>query len=143
MLLTNHTLTGLVLSRLIPDPVLLAPAALASHLALDSLPHFGHPKWPFKSPQWIKLAVVDNLVALTLFIGALIYQPQHWVQILIGVFFATLPDLLFLLDIFLGNPVKNAFTRLHSRIQWHESVSGAAGEVMWATLMSYLLVRGL
>lgn len=142
MLLTNHTLTGLVLSRATNDPLILAPAAFASHLALDSLPHFGVPQWPFKSRPWLRLATVDNLIALSFFIGFLIAQPDRWVQTVIGVFFATLPDLLFLFDIFLGKPVKNAFTRFHSRVQWSESISGAVAEAIWFLGMLFLLHRG-
>jgi hypothetical protein len=141
MLLTNHTLTGLVLSRVIHNPILLAPAATASHLALDSLPHFGTLRWPFKSRPWYRLATADNVVALVLFGGALLSDPQRWLQTVVGVFFAALPDLLFLLDIFLGKPVKNAFTRFHSRIQ-HESIPGGLVEIAWATLMGYMLYRG-
>jgi hypothetical protein len=143
MLLTNHTLTGLVLSRATNNPWILAPAAFASHLALDSLPHFGVPQWPFKSRPWMRLATTDNLIALSFFIGFLIYQPDRWLQTTVGVFFATLPDLLFLPDVFLNKPVKNAFTRFHSHVQWSESISGGIVEAAWVLVMLYLLHRGL
>ena len=145
MLLTNHTLTGLVLSRAISNPWLLAPAAFASHLAIDSLPHFGRSEWSFNHPinrTFLVVATTDNLIALSLFMGALAYQPSHWRQTLVGVFFATLPDLLFLPGVFLHKPIKNAFTRFHSRIQWSHTISGGLVEAGWALIMVYLLHRG-
>lgn len=138
MLLTNHTLTGLVLSQAITNPVALAPVALGSHLFLDSLPHHADPRWPFKSRPWLIMATIDNLVALAVFGAALAVWPERWLQIVVGVFFAALPDLLFLFDIFLHRPINNRFTRFHSRVQW-QLPAGAVVEVGWAAAMVWLL----
>jgi hypothetical protein len=109
---------------------------------VDSLPHFGDDVLlPFKSRPWLALATVDNLVALAVFGGVLVVSPGSWLPTVTGVFFADLPDLLFLPDIFLKRPVKNRFTRLHSRVQNH-SIGGAVMEVAWATIMGYMLYRG-
>jgi len=147
MLLTSHTLTGLVLSRKIHNPLLLAPAAFASHLVMDSLPHIGHPTWDFKklpvARSLLVVATVDNLVALGLTIGFVIYQPHLWLQTVVGVGFATLPDLLFLLAVFRKRPISNAFTRFHSRIQWHQSIAGGVVDAVWAVAMLYLLKHGI
>src|SRR4051794_2095773 len=102
MFLTNHTLTGVVLGQAIDSPLLLAPAAFASHLAMDSLPHFGSKKWPYLSRPWYVMAVIDNLIALSVFGAALILWPERRAQTVIGVFFACLPDLLFLVEVVRG-----------------------------------------
>ena len=132
MLLTNHTLTGLALSQSISNPALLAPAAFASHLILDTFPHFGNKEWTKKSKGFLTVAIIDNLIGLALVAGALWLWPESWFHILVGVFFATLPDLLFLSDIFLNRPINNAFTRFHSRIQWSETNYGFITELAWS-----------
>lgn len=135
MLLTNHTLTALALTQVFQNPAAIAPLALASHFAIDALPHFNHPKWPFKSRPWLTLATIDNLVALGITITALVIRPEQWLLIVVAVFFASLPDLLFLADIFFKKPIKNHFTRFHSYIQWSQTVPGILGELSWALFM--------
>jgi hypothetical protein len=140
MTITNHTLTGIVLSHYIHNPFVLAPAAFASHLVMDSLPHFGHPKWPFSSRGWLRQATVDNIIALGLFAAALVQSPHHWGLTLIGVFFATLPDLLFIPELLFGKPPLPTFRRFHARVQSSHTVPGIAVELLWAAGMSALLV---
>lgn len=140
MLLTNHTLTAVALTQFIASPIAIAPVALASHFAIDALPHFNHPKWPFKSRQWLIVATIDNLVALGILGATLVLRPDQWLLTITAVFFACLPDLLFLLDIFFKRPVKNAFTRFHSRIQWSETLPGIVVEAIWAALMFFVIL---
>lgn len=142
MLLTNHTLTGLALSEAIDNPFELAPAAFASHLAIDALPHFDVPGWVFKSPQWLAMATVDNLVALSIFVGFLIARPERWPQTVVGVFFACLPDLLFLPEIFFGKRIDKTFRRFHSWIQWYTSVPTGLVELAWGAGMITLISKG-
>jgi hypothetical protein len=140
MLLTNHALTGLFLSQGIQNPLVLAPTALASHLALDALPHFGWKGASFKDKRWLTLATFDCLAGLTIYGLALIARPQYALNITVGIFFATLPDLLFLSAIFLNRPIKNAFTRFHSWIQWSESPMGGLLELGWMLGLGAALV---
>jgi hypothetical protein len=131
MLLTNHALTGLLLSQGIQNPVLLAPVALGSHLAMDALPHLGWKGASFKDRRWLSMATVDCLVGLAIYGMALIARPEYWLHITVGIFFATLPDLLFLSEIFFKRPIKNVFTRFHSHIQWSQTPIGGLLELGW------------
>ena len=93
MLLTNHTLTGIALGLTIDDVVVLAPAAVASHYLLDSVPHFGAEKLNFLQPVGRIFAFFDCLAALSVAVASVIIWPHRFAQLFIGVLGATLPDL--------------------------------------------------
>lgn len=141
MLSTNHTLTGIALSQVIDNPLLLAPAATASHLALDSLPHFGMSRFKNQSRDFVILATIDNLIAIAIVLAFIGIQPQRTVQILVGSFFAVLPDVLFIPEIIRGRMFQAAWRRFHSKIQWSETPYGAITEILWAASIGFLLFR--
>src|SRR6266567_2067038 len=94
MLLTNHTLTGVILGLSIDNPVILAPTAVASHLALDMTPHFGHPAFSggFQKTPFLMLGSVDFLLSIGVTISACLIWPGRAGHIIIGVVGADLPD---------------------------------------------------
>lgn len=59
MLITNHVVSGAIVGAVAPGPVSAFAVGLASHFALDSVPHWGEER------IFLRVAVVDGLVGLT------------------------------------------------------------------------------
>lgn len=148
MLLTNHTLTGVVLGLTIDNPAVLAPTAVASHLVLDSVPHFGialKEPW-YRDPKFIVLGSADFALSALVAGGACIVWPHRIFHILIGVIGAQLPDLTYIPLILFGKknvsralPFYPAMLRFLARIQWSETPTGFITEVIWACGMAIVL----
>jgi hypothetical protein len=154
MLLTNHVLTGTLLGLTIDNPVVLAPTAVASHLALDMTPHFGFDRPPsieptFREPAFIILGSLDFAASLAATLGACLIWPHRAGHILIGVVGAALPDLTYIPIIVFSKrilkliPGYQAMIDFLVRIQWYEKPPGLITEIIWAGLMLWLLSRQL
>ena len=144
MLLTNHSLTGVVLGLSIDDPYLLAPTAVGSHLVLDSLPHFGIPKLNFRSPKGFIIGSIDFFFSLCVLLTALLLFPNRRFLIAVGWFGAVLPDLFYLTEIFLKVRISYKFGDFHSWVQWSETVwPGTLMDLSWAALMISIILRYL
>lgn len=142
MLLTNHSLTGVVLGLNVTNPVILAPAAFISHLALDSIPHFGSERLfgEFFDTKFAKtIGVIDCFGALTVYLVSVYAFPNYWLMITIGVFFACLPDLFYLPQLFFGVRLDRAIRPLHGAVQWSQTVPGLAVDTVWAAGMIHLI----
>lgn len=147
MLLTNHTLTGVLLGLTVDHPALLAPAAVASHLGMDMLPHFGYApiKDQFRAPMFLVWGVLDVAASAAVVGAACVAWPQRIPHILLGTFGAALPDLVYVPIAFLGKqriyriPGYRTMINFLGRIQWYEKPLGFITEVLWAGLILYLL----
>jgi hypothetical protein len=149
MLLTNHVMTGTLLGLTIDNPVVLAPTAVASHLALDMTPHFGlggpKPDTPnFRSRAFIVLGAMDFLASMVVVTAACVIWPHRVVNILVGAIGAALPDLTYIPVLVFGDliykiPFYRPMIRFLARIQWYERPPGLITEILWATLMLWLL----
>jgi hypothetical protein len=144
MLLTNHSLTGVVLGLTIDDPVILAPAAVASHLILDSTPHFGIPKLNFRSSKGFIIGSIDFGLSLCVLATGLILFPGRRGLVALGWLGAVSPDLLYLPEIFLKKRISGRFGDFHSWIQWSETIwPGALTDAAWGTLMIIIILEQL
>ncbi len=142
MFLTNHTLTGVALGLGVDEPLVLAPIAFGSHFVLDGLPHFGpKKKRGFGSTTIRVMAGVDMTISLVLYLLALHLWPERKAQITIAVFFACLPDLLYIPREFWHWTKPAWLFRLHKKVQWSETPPGAIAEVIWAGLMAALISK--
>lgn len=139
MLLTAHTLTGALIALAVKDPALAAPLAFTSHFVLDSMPHFGIKGLDFKTPKGRLVGILDCTGALVAWLVMMAVFPGHWFLVSVGVFFACLPDLLYLPDIFLNKIIGKKLRIFHSRIQWGESPAGTVVDVIWAGVVIYSL----
>ena len=150
MLLTNHTLTGVALGLIIDQPAVLLPAAVASHLAMDALPHFGFReelnKSSFRNPRFLLLGSADFALSLVVTAAACLAFPARAGHILLGVFGADLPDLTYIPVIIFGRgrverwlPFYRPMLRFLARIQWFERPIGLITEGIWATLMLIII----
>lgn len=139
MLLTVHTLTGALIAVAVKDPLLAAPLALTSHFVLDSTPHFGLDGLDFKTPRGKVVGVADCFGALITWLILLTIFPSQWFMVSVGVFFACLPDLLYLPDIFFNYIPSKKLLRFHSRIQWSQTPMGTITDGVWAAAVIYML----
>lgn len=155
MLVTNHVLSGAVIGAAVRRPVPSFALGVASHFALDSLPHWG--KWDSEK-QFLRVAVADGvagLVAMGVVTRAVLRTPAAGqtrlggrgalvASVVLGMAGAALPDMdkpaYFLLKRKLWPDVVNRF---HGRIQdeapnrfvSHELVAGAGFALSAAALI--------
>ena len=89
MLITNHVVAGAVIGAVAPGPASAFVLGVASHVVMDSLPHWGHDDYGV----FIKVAVVDGLVGLaTLATLARAAAPDRRAAVVSGMLGACLPD---------------------------------------------------
>ncbi len=144
MLLTNHSLTGVVLGLTVDDPAILVPAAIGSHLILDATPHFGIPKLNFRRPKGFIIGSVDFGISLCVLIIAIIAFPGRRGLVALGWLGAVSPDLLYLPEIFLKKRISGKFGDFHSWIQWSETIwPGVLTDAAWGILMIVVILERL
>lgn len=129
----NHAMAGVIVAATVPAP-LVPIAALISHFVMDALPHFGSSETfkPYNRPfKW--LLFFDAIVCFLVLAGGIWLFPDKWWFVIIGTFFATLPDFLWLLQ---GKVswMKKYFT-FAKRIQWSETPDGWTYEIAYFVLM--------
>ena len=151
MLLTNHTLTGVLLGLTIDDFAVLTPVSVASHLALDVVPHFGHDSMRAnpRAKPFIVLGAFDFAASSIVTAAACLAVPNRSAQILVGVIGADLLDLTYIPIIIFGQkliykiPGYRGMIDFLWRIQWFEEPIGLITEYLWAALMLGLLYSRL
>lgn len=91
MLVTNHVLSGAFIGRAAPDPVSAFAAGVASHFALDAVPHWGNGK---QIHEVMHIAVPDGLLGLAAMAGVTATtEPSARLRVLAGMAGAAFPDL--------------------------------------------------
>lgn len=136
----NHVLTGVAIGAAIQEPILVIPLALASHFALDMLPHFGnHPVYKWGHRHFWKILAVDSLLSIGAIVAAIIVAPSLAWPIILGGIFAALPDFLWV-DFFGRGNRNHWFHKFHKKIQWYEHPPGAIVEVVFLMLASGVIV---
>ena len=119
MLLTNHVLSGALIGALARRPVAAFALGVASHFALDTVPHWG--KWGSQR-RFLRVAVPDGLISLAT-MGAITAAspPDRRLAVLAGMTGAVLPDIEKPTKLWFGwSPFPAAVDRFHSGIQHEE-----------------------
>jgi DNA-binding transcriptional LysR family regulator len=90
VLLTNHVLSGAAIGGLTGRPLPAFAVGVASHFALDAVPHWG--EWGSRR-RFLRVAVSDGLIGLAA-AGALVAvaPPERRLAVLAGIVGAALPD---------------------------------------------------
>jgi len=113
VLVTNHVLSGALIGAVVRRPAAAFALGVASHFALDALPH-----WGWKGPL-LQVAVPDGLAGLAA-IGcfAALAPPERRLAVLAGMAGAALPDLDKPAKLWLGRtPFPRAVDAFHASIQ--------------------------
>lgn len=141
MLITNHVLSGALLGAAVRSPAAALPLGVASHFALDAVPHWG--QWLSRS-HFLRIAVADGLTGLAAMGAAAALAPrQGRAAVLAGMVGASLPDLDKPSRIFFGfSPFPRRVNDFHGRIQdeapgrfySHEVVAGSLFAAGFAVL---------
>lgn len=116
MLVTNHVLSGALIGAAVRRPLPAFALGVASHFALDAIPHWGDWGDP---RRFLKVAVIDGLTGLTV-LGAcaVIARPGRRMAIVAGMAGAALPDLDKPAELVFGrSPWPEAVNRFHTIIQ--------------------------
>jgi hypothetical protein len=115
VLVTNHVLTGALVGRACPGPVSAFVAGVASHAALDAVPHWGDRPIEDVMP----IAVADGLTGLAAIAVVWRRTPSaHRVRVLAGMAGASVPDLDKPGRVFFGrSPFPRVVDEFHGRIQ--------------------------
>ena len=91
MLLTNHVLSGALVGALARRPLPAFAAGVASHFALDAVPHWGD--WDGQR-RFLRVAVSDGLISLAVMgVLAAVSSPDRRAAVLAGMAGAAMPDL--------------------------------------------------
>ena len=136
MMVTNHVLSGAVVGAAVRHPLPAFVLGVASHFALDALPHWG--QWD-DDQAFFRVAVVDGLTGLaamavmTRFVAQRSPTPRLTLSVVAGMAGAALPDLDKPADILLGYTLwPAAVNEFHGRIQKEEPHRFFSHEVVGA-----------
>lgn len=135
----NHALTGAAIGLAIQKPLLVIPLAFASHFLLDMLPHFGGHVYQWGHRHFNKIIAVDGIVTLLAIILIIFTAPSLTLPIMLGVFFAMLPDAL-LVPYYMRGKKPHWFHDFHLKIQWYEKPPGVIVEGLYLLLISSALL---
>ena len=118
MLFTTHLLAGALIGRVMPSAPAAFAAGVASHVAMDSVPHWG--RWD--DDELLRVARVDGLVALGAALSLLaVAPPSRKVSVAAGMAGAGLLDLDKPSRHFFGrSPFPSAVDAAHEGIQTGE-----------------------
>ncbi len=116
MLLTNHVLSGALIGALARRPLPAFALGVASHFALDVVPHWG--EWG-SDRRFLRVAVPDGLISLAAMGAIAAASPSdRRLAVLVGMAGAALPDLDKPSNLWFGwSPFPAAVDRFHARIQ--------------------------
>jgi hypothetical protein len=116
VLVTNHVLSGALIGVTVRRPVLAFTLGVASHFALDAVPHWGD--WD-DYEDFLRVAVPDGLAGLTVMAAVTaLAPPERRLAVLAGMAGAAAPDLDKPARLWFGrSPWPPAVNRFHSAIQ--------------------------
>jgi hypothetical protein len=147
MLVTNHVAAGAAIGALLHRrPALAFAAGVASHLAMDCLPHWGLPREPESHEPFLEVAKRDGLAGLAAIVALAGPAKGLRAGVLAGIAGATILDV----DkparhFFDRNPVPAPVQEFHERIQ-REAPHRMRNEIVIAgallSLSGLLVVRG-
>ncbi|MET0838236.1 MAG: hypothetical protein ABWY19_05600 [Marmoricola sp.] len=141
MLITNHVVAGAVIGTFAPGPASAFALGIASHAAMDALPHWGHPD----RSMFLKVAVVDGLFGLATLVSiARAARPERRAVVVAGMLGACLPDADKPSLLFFGrSPFPAWVDEVHKRIQneAHERMPYEAAGGVVGSFVARALVR--
>jgi hypothetical protein len=140
----NHALVGGLIGKLVPLPVAL-PLAVASHFALDTLPHYGIPHGHRDNSNfWKYFFTIDFFATFGLAVWAIYFQ--HYAMFFCGLL-AVLPDF-----VWVAKVVKNRsfnllsdnshYEKWHIAIQKHEYHWGIWPELVITLALFWVVIIG-
>jgi len=129
MILTTHALIGAALGKYIANPLVLIPAAIAAHFAMDTFRHGEYAesfdkKTSFKNTWW-KISA-DLIISGAIILSFMYFQDLNFATIknmLLGSFFSMFPDLLTLLHWKFKFKILTPIYKFHLRVHAYPPLS--------------------
>lgn len=148
MLITNHVLAGALIGSAVPHPTAAFTVGVASHFALDAVPHWGN---RISHEAFMRVAVRDGLTGLAVMAATVVaVPPSRRASVLAAMTGAALPDLNKPFAEFLGrSPFPRPVDRFHAVIQneaphrMPQEIATAAGLAVAFTATTWALRRAL
>jgi len=138
MLLSFHSLAGVVIATEIPNPLIAWPVALLSHFVLDSLPHWDFFFEGVNLSRKVRLAILgDFLIGLLVGLFFIFRVQANAFNIIGACFFANFPDGLSAVYLFYG--WKPWLVNLNLKIQ---SKLNFKSPLPWGMVVPFLLAVG-
>lgn len=139
----NHAAIGGFIAKVLPLPLAI-PVALASHFALDAMPHYGIPQNQRDGRFWRYFTTIDFMVAWGL-LGGISLSRHHYAVFLCGLIAAS-PDFIWVARViqtrsFNLSDNKTRFAKWHAKIQRYERPWGIYIELPLAIVLCYLVIR--
>jgi hypothetical protein len=139
MFVTNHVLSGVLIGQVLADrPAAAFSAGVASHLALDAVPHWGCDlEVPGGPERFLRAARWDGLLGLgAIAVATAVVDRRTGFATVAAMVGAVVLDLDKPMGHFLGpNPIPEVVNRLHRRVQ-NECTDGLPMEVHYGTLLA-------
>ena len=141
MLVTNHVLAGALIGTASPGPVSAFTIGVASHFAMDAIPHWGDVG---DLRDVLPVAVADGLVGLTALLLVAASSPRaRRTRVVAGMLGAAFPDSDKPWELFVGgSPFPSWFDAFHSGIQT-ESPRRMPQEFLVAAVTGLVVRRAL
>lgn len=125
-----HTIVGAAIATKVGNPALALPLALASHFVLDLIPHWNphlsreKRQFGYVTARTIRVVAADTFLSLAvgLFMASQVLPDVgHFITVLLGAFFAVLPDVLEGPYFFFGwnNPAIKRLVAFQSSLQFN------------------------
>jgi hypothetical protein len=138
VLITNHVLAGALVGAASPGPVTAFASGVASHFAMDAVPHWGG----YELRDILHVAVADGLIGATLLVTVALSTPrERRPRVVAGMLGAAFPDADKPWELFVGgSPFPRWFDAFHARIQT-ESPRRMPQEVLVAAALGIVVRR--
>jgi hypothetical protein len=147
MLVTNHVLSGALTGAVTRRPLAAFALGVASHFALDAVPHWGDWGVEYRDRAFLRIAVPDGLAGLAVMGTFAALAPREArAAVIAGMAGAALPDMDKPSIVFFGrSPFPRAVDRFHGAIQREARdrapVEAAAGIAFAIAALAALLRR--
>ncbi|MDP2934616.1 MAG: hypothetical protein Q8N59_02535 [bacterium] len=152
MILTPHLLIGAAIGAKTHNLGLIVILALLSHVILDRIPHWDYPtsgiKY-FRQTKNFKTLFIDFLkiaidalcgILIVIFLAQKTNQLNNWMFILLGIFFAVLPDIfLFASRILCSEKTADKYTNFHHKF-FHGPKTEKEGKITFLGLTTEILM---
>jgi hypothetical protein len=140
----NHALLGSVIGLSVGNPWIAVPVAVASHFALDMVPHHDFSKNSLNRPIFLNVAIADTIACAILVMLLAYWQPTHWPLAALCAFLAVSPDFMWIpryMRFRRNEPAKDqkGIVAFHHHIQWFQRPIGGFVEIAWFFSFAYVL----
>ncbi len=150
MFALNHTVTGVLIVAVVPNPVVALPIAFLAHFMLDALPHYADNRSNKTLFNHLKFILpIDMLLAFCVLVALAVVQPTHWQLMIAGGVLCASPDLMwfpkFLRSLRGDNKPRRGgiIMRFHKSIQWAERPWGFYVEALWFAVIGFVILEKL